>query len=82
MSVYGCLPEKQFYADIRAVTAALAASEARRVELEGENAKMRGLLAPVAALHGFTPPHVVIGRTVREAFFALNPQQEGSRDHG
>ena len=74
MSVYGCLPEKQFYADIRAVTAALAASEARRVELEGENTRLREAMT-------FSVNLIVALKEQRARLVlekALKPQQEKS----
>ena len=83
MGVYGCLPERQFYADISAVLEALADSEARRGEVEGDVRKYSlAIYAVTVQLNNFRIPMKSRVLNALEAIAALNPQQEGSRDHG
>ena len=62
---------------------ALAASEARRGELEGEVRKHSlAIYAVTVQLNNFRIPMKSRVLNALEAIAALNPQQEGSRDHG
>ena len=77
MDAYGTKPVGQFYADISAVLDALAASEARRVELEWLLKESRGYVTDALDAYEHWD-----GRDLVNRIDALNPQQEGSRDHG